>query len=187
MLDFNRIVGEVCGDAGHGSTGISKTASRNHYEWSLANGMRAGDRVRLKDGREGALTAPFPGCLGDGDWCGVFLDDGSEENIRPDRVASIGRKAADGTEAAPPPDAIDQGRSVRYVVEFRDHGTDHMSAKVTKSENGSVEGDASVGDHDLSSKLLQALVEFESQDPGGERKWWHRDQGEPSGSDELVL
>jgi len=69
MLDFNRIVDEVCSlprTAGihHDSPGITRIASRNHYEWALPNGMKTGDRVRLDDGREGALTAPFPGCRG---------------------------------------------------------------------------------------------------------------------------
>ncbi len=158
MLDFNRIVDEVCGGDSADPAGISKTASRNHYEWALPNGMKTGDRVRLDDGREGALTAPFPGCRGDGDWCGIFLDDGSEENIRPDRVAAVsGRKAV-----GPPAEG---GRSVRYTVEFRGHGTDHMSASMTKDSDGEEglahEGAATAG-HERSSKLLQALVEFES-------------------------
>lgn len=164
MLDFNRIVDDVCGEAESAkSAGISKTASRNHYEWSLPNGMRTGDRVRLEDGREGTLTAPFPGCLGDGDWCGVFLDDGSEENVRPDRVASVsGRKAADALEDGFRPDSADTGRSVRYTVEFRGHGTDHMSASMTKDANGSDPGEPAMAGHDRSAKLLQALVEFEA-------------------------
>lgn len=173
MLDFNRIVDEVCslsgatarihhdarGEAEPVRPGITKTASRNHYEWALPNGMRTGDRVRLDDGREGALTAPFPGCRGDGDWCGIFLDDGSEENIRPDRVASVfGRKAADDALAP----AADQGRSVRYIVEFSGHGTDHMSAKMTKDAANSPGGEPVTAGHDRSAKLLQALVEFEA-------------------------
>lgn len=165
MFDFNRIVDEVCGEARPAkSSGISKIASRNHYEWSLSNGMRTGDRVRLKDGREGTLTGPFPGCRGDGDWCGVFLDDGSEQNIRPDRVASVsGRKAADDAlEDGPRPDFADLGRTVKYIVEFRGHGTDHMSASMTKDANGSDGGEPATAGHDQSAKLLQALVEFEA-------------------------
>jgi len=118
--------------------------------------MKTGDRACLKDGREGSLTAPFPGCRGDGDWCGIFLDDGSEENIRPDRVASVfGRKAADALMSP-------AGRSVRYIVEFSGHGTDHMSAKMTKDENGSPDAEVATAGHDRSAKLLQALVEFEA-------------------------
>lgn len=179
MLDFNQIVNEVVRgttEAGRKPAGISKTASRNHYEWTLANGLRSGDRVRLDDGREGALTAAFPGCKGDGEWCGVFLDDGSEENIRPDRVASVfdksagwkplrDRKAADGDFAAPAADdvpMIDEGRSIRYVVEFQGHGTDHMSATMTKEANEPDGDDVASAGHDRSAKLLQALVEFES-------------------------
>jgi len=174
MLDFNRIIDEVCGEARPiRQSGISKTASRNHYEWSLPNGMKTGDRVRLEDGREGALTSPFPGCRGDGDWCGIFLDDGSEENIRPDRVASaFGRKVADDGErdkpARPVHDTADgvpiedsdhPGNTVRYTVEFRGHGTDHMSARMTKDASG--DDSSAVAGHVRSAKLLQALVEFE--------------------------
>lgn len=167
MLDFNRIVDEVCRGP---SVGI-RTASRNHYEWSLANGMRTGDRVRLADGREGNLTAPFPGCLGDGDWCGIFLADGTEENIRPDRVASIFDKVA-GWKPLGGKKVAEEGRTVRYVVEFRDHGTDHMSANMTKDENGLEDdgsgGEFTTGDHDRSSKLLQAIVQFEADVAGSQ-------------------
>ncbi len=168
MLDFDRIVGEVCGEADSDkSAAIVKTASRNHYEWSLANGMRTGDRVRLEDGREGTLTAPFPGCRGDGDWCGVFLDNGSEENIRPDRVVSVFGKAARpigppderGNPRRPDIPASDSGRSVRYVVQFSGHGTDRMSAEMTKNGADGTAESVTAG-HDQSSKLLRALVEF---------------------------
>lgn len=180
MLDFNRIVNEVVRGttkAGRKPAGINKTASRNHYEWSLAEGMNSGDKVRLADGRQGILTGPFPGCRGDGDWYGIFLDDGTEENIRPDRVASVfdksagwkplrGKKATDDDFAAPPMvddgSATDNGRFVRYVVEFQSHGTDHMSATMTKDSNSPDDGDVATAGHERSAKLLQALVEFES-------------------------
>jgi len=115
-------------------------------------------QVRLADGRAGRLTAPFPGCRGDGDWCGIFLDDGSEANIRPASVASVfdksGWRSLGGRVAAPTPD-----KTVVYAVEFRNHGTDRMSAKVSKGDGSEpVES----RDLDLVAELLNAIVAFEA-------------------------
>jgi len=153
MLDFNRIINDVC-RATRPVTGINKTAARNHYEWSLPNGMRTGDRVRLKDGREGSLTSPFPGCRGDGDWCGIFLDDGSEENIRPDHVAAFPNKSAERS-------AVTGGETVRYVVEFQNLGTSNMSARMVRNDEDGETETVGSRDHKRSSELLQALVAFE--------------------------
>jgi hypothetical protein len=163
MLDFDSIAGRAVSELyGSRSSGTSRTASRNHYEWETPGGLRSGARVRLADGRSGKLTAPFPGCRGDGEWCGIFLDGGGEANIRPANVASVldgsgwrpigGRVAVTGAEAS--------GKTVVYTVEFRDHGTDRMSATVIKDEGGGPEY-AESGELDDAAELLNAIVQFE--------------------------
>jgi hypothetical protein len=168
MFDFDSVVGRVVSEVyGSRSSGtsrmaslprppVSRTAGRNHYEWEMPGGLRSGMQVRLTDGQSGKLTAPFPGCRGDGDWCGIFLDDGSEANIRPASVASVFEKSGwrpfGGRVAAP----TEPGKTVVYTVEFLDHGTDRMSAKVTKGEES-----AESGDLDDAAELLDAIVTFE--------------------------
>jgi hypothetical protein len=166
MFDFDSVIDGVLSDFDWlRPRGTSRTASRNHYEWELPGGLRAGSRVRLADGRSGKLTAPLPGCRGDGDWCGIFLDGGGEANIRPASVASVfesaglksGWRPLGGRVAAP----SQPGKTVVYTVEFRDHGTDRMSATVTKNEGGAPES-AESDDLDDAAELLSAIVEFEA-------------------------
>lgn len=175
MFDFDSVVGRVVSELGEPrSSGTSRMASRNHFEWEMPGGLRSGAQVRLVDGRSGRLTAPFPGCRGDGDWCGIFLDDGSEANIRPASVASVfdksGWRSLGGRVAAP----AAPGKTVVYTVEFRDHGTDRMSARVTK-DGGAGPESAESFDLDLAAELLGAVVKFkanavkaEPESPGSE-------------------
>ena len=169
MFDFDSVVGRVVSEIdGPRPSGTSRTASRNHYEWSMPGGLRSGARVRLADGRSGKLTAPFPGCRGDGEWCGIFLDGGGEANIRPASVASVfdksgwrspsGRVAVTGTEGTAEPAS---GKTVVYTVEFLNHGTDQMSAKVTKDQGGGPEY-AESGELEDAAELLNAIVQFET-------------------------
>ena len=162
MFDFDSVVGRVVSELdGPRSSGTSRTASRNHYEWEMPGGLRSGMQVRLTDGQSGKLTAPFPGCRGTGTWCGIFLDDGSEANIRPTSVASVfdksGWRPFGGRVAAP----TEPGKTVVYTVEFRDHGTDRMSVKVTKDEGTGPES-AESGDLDVAAELLDAIVAFDA-------------------------
>jgi len=165
MLDFDSIADRVVSDA---LGGMPRTASRNRYEWEVAAGLVSGTRVRLADGRSGKVTAPFPGCRGDGEWCGIFLDDGSEENVRPSHVVATFEKGAGwrprGARTAADPD-LGAGRRVKYIVEFDGHGTSHMSAKVVKEDEDGVETTNS-SDHKMASELLASLVEFEANAAG---------------------
>lgn len=58
-------------------------------------------------------------------------------------------------------DGLHEGVTVRYTVEFRDHGTDHMSAFLTKSGGNGGEN-MQTTDHNMASDLLSALVDFEA-------------------------
>jgi len=162
MLDFDSIVEGVVSEA---SGGMSKSASRNRYEWEVSAGLKSGTRVRLSDGRSGELTAPFPGCRGDGEWCGVFLDDGTEENIRPAQVAATFDKAAGWRPHGRTAAEADVGRTVTYTVEFANHGTDRMSA-VVKKQDGGVTETSSSREHKSAADLLASLVEFEANASG---------------------
>jgi len=54
-----------------------------------------------------------------------------------------------------------EGKTVRYTVEFRNHGTDHMSVFLTKS--GANDGEnVQTTDHSMASDLLSAIVDFEA-------------------------
>ncbi len=159
MLDFNSIVGDVVSE-GCGRDGTVRTASRNHYDWEISAGLRVGMRVRLLDGREGTLTAPFPGCRGDGDWCGIFLDDGSEANVRPRGVASVFDKSAGWSPVAG--ELAAEGKTVSYTVEFKGHGTDRMAVSVRKVEGIDGEEITKSRNHEQAADLLASLVEFEA-------------------------
>ena len=84
-------------------------------------------------------------------------------------MGMIARIAADILNSSPPVEVEGDGGSgphegvtVRYTVEFRDHGTDHMSAFLTKA--GGADGGESMQttDHSMASDLLSAIVDFES-------------------------
>lgn len=164
MLDFDAIVREAVA----GTTGMIKTAKRNHYDWQAAaeHNLRSGAKVRLTDGRTGILSAqPFPGCRGDGEWCGVFTDDDKEVNVRPANITAVFDKSANSWRALnAPARKTAAGKSVNYTVEFQNVGTDQMTASVTRREDGIRVASANIP-REEANKLLNALVRYGEPSP----------------------